>query len=269
MQEAFRCFTTSRSGGVLMLLCALLVFAGSADTINAQTQVHDNSIKNYKMPRNWKKYFEEKYINLETITSTVQETPHGPLGHLHIGGHFKIKNFEAVSGDRIERGRAMAQAFLRDEKEVLGFRDLYELREYKIWTSQGHDGEFADIVYARYIGDLPIDGSSVHISIGPDETIWFMDASLVPSPVELYEAAAKRLITDKEAIQIVEQDMQAMAIDPKEKKISKTSIFATAKPPYIFWIINTGSQAHGWSYTLDALTGDRISKKKRFVIPSE
>src|SRR3990172_1902978 len=241
----------------------------SCQTTYAQDAVKDKSLKSYKKPPNLKKYFQDKYkdqIDMDRLTSDLQETPQGPRGYLHLGGHIRPRNVEATSGDKAARARAIAKAFLKDESELLGLPDLNELREYKINTTLGHDGEYTDIYYTRYIGDFPFDAATVHIAIGPDETITTLSADLVPAPSELYQAVAKKLITESEATEIVERDMKAHRIQSKGMSISSIHKFALAKPPYVVWIITIGTRAKGLVYTINAITGDIIRKNKRHII---
>jgi hypothetical protein len=258
--------TTKNQCVASLLFIAVLLLTVTPKSISAQVQV--NSINNYKMPSNWKKYYEDKYKNLDDISSTIQERPQGPLGSLHLRGHFKVKIVDSPSGDRKDRARSIAQAFLRDEQDVFGLRDLSELREDDIRTSQGHDGEFVDVQYRRYIGNMPVDKSAVNITIGPDETIWFVDASLIPSPFELYEAASKKLITREEAINIAEQDMSPMAIDPKAKTIANVDGYVTYKSPYFKWNITTGKD-RGLAYVIDGVNGEILDKKPRINRPTD
>ena len=53
------------------------------------------------------------------MTSTVQQTPNGPSGKLHIRGNITPKNVKAAEGVQ-GRARAIAEAFLEEEAELLG-----------------------------------------------------------------------------------------------------------------------------------------------------
>ena len=248
----------------LVLILSLFVLC---QTANAQNAPNDKSLKSYKKPPNLKKYFQDKYkdqIDMDMITSNLQETPQGPRGKLHLSGHIKPKNVEATSGDgdKATRARAIAKAFLKDESELFGLPDLNELREYKIITSKGLKGEYTQIYYTRYIDDWPLDNSRAHIVIGPDESITSMYVTLTPAPSELYQAVAKKLITESEATEIVERDMKAHRIQSKGMSISSIHKYALTKPPYVVWIITIGTRVNGWAYTINAITGDIILKNK-------
>jgi hypothetical protein len=240
----------------LILVLSLAVFYESG---HAQTEVHDKSLKSYKLPPNLKKHLQEKYKNqIKEITSNIQETPQGPRGSLDIMGHILPKNIESTSGGKEDRARAIAKAFLEDEAELLGLPDLKEVREYKLVTDKVFAGEYVHIYFDRYIDDLQLDKASIHIKIGPDEAITYVSATLVAAPSELYQAVTKQTITEEEALKTVEKDLKAHGSDPKEMNVLHSSKFAIPTPPYAIWSldVNLKRKPARWSYTIDAFTGN-------------
>lgn len=179
----------------LLLIIFILCSTSYAQANPPQTEVHDKSLKSYKLPPNLKKHLQKKHKDqIEEVTSDLQETPQGPRGSLIITGHIKPKNVESLSKDKTGRARAIAHAFLKDEAELLGLSDLSEMREYKILSDKVYAGEYIHIYYVRYINGLQFENTSLHIKIGPepDESITYVDASLVPAPSELYHAVEKK-----------------------------------------------------------------------------
>lgn len=268
MKEALKNLTeTKRSRNIFMIaLFLVLAFLVFKDVTYAQTPLIDKSLKSYKKPANIKKYFEDKYkdqMDVGSLTSDLQETPQGPRGNLHISGHFKVKNVEETS-NKADRARAIAKAFLRDEAELLGLPDLNELHEDSIATNMGHDGEYTSIYYTRYIGNLPLENSRIHIGIRPDESIELIDASLAIARSELYQAAAKNRLTKEEASKIVENDMKIRR-EAKKIKIGSASEVAIETAPYVIWHINVTQQDQQeteWGYTVDSITGRIVRKGK-------
>ena len=107
MKEAYRLSAAFKNYWIgSALLAGLMTMTGiTAATSDAQSVLPDNSLESYTMPDNWKKYFEDKYGHLESISSTVQETPQGPNGSLHISGHLKVNVEDTAPGEKVERAR--------------------------------------------------------------------------------------------------------------------------------------------------------------------
>jgi hypothetical protein len=61
------------------------------------------------------------------------------------------KNVASLGGDRENRSRAIAKAFLEEEAELLGITSMDEIKEYGIETSKGNDGDFTNIYYRRSV----------------------------------------------------------------------------------------------------------------------
>ncbi len=131
--------------------------------------------------------------------------------------------------------RAIAMAFLKEEAEVLGLPDLSELRESKIETVTGHDGEYTHVYYERYIGDVLFESGLIHATIGPDDSIQFFMASLLPATSETYQAVMKTTITEDDALKIVKKDLKAHGSDPTSMHVLTISKFASPNAPYVFW----------------------------------
>jgi hypothetical protein len=253
---------------LLLLGLCVLCHTGSAQSDPTQAEVHDKSLKSYKLPPNLKKHLQEKYKDqIYEVSSNIQETPQGPRGTLNISGHIKQKKFETTSGDKAGRVRAHANAFLKDESELLGLLDLNELREYKIATTMGHDGEYTDIYYARYIDDLHFENAMVHITIGPDESIMFVTAVLVPASSELYNAVTKKMITENEVSKIIERDLKAHGFEPEDVAISNVNKSALSTSPYVVWTaavdLKNLKKKHdmpAWGYEINAFSGEILHK---------
>lgn len=252
---------------MLATIFLILVLFALSDASHAQTAVHDKSLKAYKLPANLKEHITEKHkYQIDEITSSLQETPRGPRGKLHLSGRIKPKKHEATSGGKDDHARAIAKAFLLEESELLGLPDLNELREQKISTKTGFNGEFTHIYYTRYIDGLPLEDSWLHIVIRADGTIGTMDASLVPVPSELYEAVANKTIPEEEARRIIEKDARTKNADIKRYKSGELKIYAIPSAPYAVWkgSVSLGSGKR-WEYDVNAFTGEIINLRKMLI----
>ena len=212
----------------------------------------------YRLPPNLLRYLQEKYIAVDDLlVSTLRETPDGPLGHINIRG--RITPRSAISGaTREERGRSAARAFLTDEAALLGLADLSELREIALRT----DGAGAVAIdFVRQIGDLQLLEVLVHITVGPDETITRVSATLRPASPALYAAVGRKTLSREEAIRIVERDLASAGLSGPIKILPDAGRFATWRPPYVVWGIaaNVGEKP-AWGYTIDAFSGAIIRK---------
>lgn len=267
--------TAQQSQSLRFITSALILIFILCQASFAQEAAKDKSLKSYKLPSNLKKHLQDKYKDkdnkdqIEEISSTLRETPLGPKGRLHLSGHIKPKNYEAASGETSERARAMAMDFLKDESELLGLSDLNELRETKIKTTRGHDGEYTDIYYDRYIDDIPFENGQVHIVIGPDESIQYVDASLIPAPSELYQAVTKTMITEGDVLKIVERNLRAHGSDPNTMKVLHSRKVAIEKSPYVVWTLDVlvkQKKVERWKYTINVFTSDVIRKSNAIIV---
>ncbi len=259
--------TAQQSKSRIIFASAFILLFIFCQVTFAQNSVKDNSLKSYKMPQpHLKKYFEDKYrdkdnkTQITDISSTLQETPQGPRGRLSLSGHLRPKNVEAASGDKKAHARAIAIAFLKEEEELLGLPDLNELRESRIESVMGHDGEYTHIYYDRYIGDVLLGRSDIHITIGPDESISSVIASLLPVPSETYQAVTKKTITEDDVLKIVKRDLKAHGSDPDTMKVKNIRKFASDISPYVFWGLKVTVRGGYWEYIIDPFTGDIYRK---------
>ncbi len=249
---------TGRLLFMLVLAAMLLVFGNIALAQNESAMSSSNSPQ--KPVQHLKQYFVDKYQKIEEVMSSLYQTPHGLQGSLHIRGHFMPKNAPAAGGDRDSRSRALAKAFLQEEASLLGITNMDEIREFAINTDKGYGGDITQIYYRRYINDLELDNEVIHITIGPDETINHVSASLVPVPLELYQAAAKETLPEKKIREIVQQDLKSTMIKAKDAKISEIRKIAVPTSPYVIWKVYAK-----WLYTIDAFTGEILTKKSRVI----
>ncbi len=159
-------------------------------------------------------------------------------------------------------------AFLKEEAELLGLPDLNELRERKIRADMGHDGEYTDIYYDRYIGDIPFESGDIHITIAPDESIFSVIASLLPVPPETYQAVTKKTITEDDVLKIVARDLKAHGSDPNTMKVLSIKKFASSNAPYVIWglDVNAERKLARLEYIIDAFTGDIYRKTNKLKI---
>ncbi len=276
--------TAQQSKSRMIIASALILLFMFCQIAFAQNAPNDKSLKSYKLPPNLKKHLQDKYKDkdgkdqITRISSNLQETPQGPRGRLWLSGHIRPKNFEATSGDKYAHARAIAMAFLKEEAELLGLPDLNELRESKIKADMGHDGEYTDIYYDRYIGDVPFESGDIHITIGPDESIRHVTASLLPVPSETYQAVTKKTITEDDALKIVKRDIKAHGWEPDNMKVNDIRKFASNNSPYVFWGLDVKAKytakqmgpeqrkdmgSGWWGYIIDAFTGDIYRKRDK------
>lgn len=248
----------------IVVVLQLLIFIGylaSSGSASAQDQAKAIN-KQYKLPSNIKKYLSDKYIEIRDVTSTLQETPHGPRGSIGISGNFVPKSVitEANKHDRL---RAIAKSFIAEEPELFGITDLEELREYKFESAESG---WTHIYYSRFIGDLQFE-SSIFVHINPEEQITSISGSVTPALPELYEAATKKTLLKDEIVKIIEQNFKSTGLDPKNMRILRVQKFAVSYSPYVVWGANVNLK-HGsgsWGYEIDAFTGEILKKKEALI----
>lgn len=253
----------SRNSFLILLFLVLTLFVFH-ETTYAQNAPKDKSLRSYKLPSNIKRHLVEKYKKskdrIDSVMSNLQETPRGPRGRLSFRGHISLYTAKAGSGDPAARARAIANAFLKDEAELFGLPDVNELREQRLTIG---DTGYTHIYYTRYIDNLPLEHSDVHIVIAPDEAIFYVDVSLVPVPSELYAAVTNKTIPETVARQIIEKDARTKNADIKRFKSGKLKIYAIPSAPYAVW---KGSVSLGggkrWEYDVNAFTGEIINLRK-------
>jgi len=251
---------------MFILVPILLTFGNSAIAQNGSASPNSNNPQ--KAEPNVKQYLTDKYQKIQEVMSSLYQTPNGPQGKLHIRGNFMPKNAPAIGGDRENRSRAIAKAFLEEEATLLGIKDMAELKEVRINTEKGHDGDYINIYYRRYINNLELEKAHLYIIIGPDETINSVSAGLVPVPPELYQAVAKKQLPEEKIREIVKQDLKSSGnIEANNVKIADMAKVAVATAPYLIWkvrvTIKTGTE--DWDYKIDALTGEILNKRSALI----
>lgn len=260
---------------ILSFLMVIFLFTGQVLAQN----VSEVSSKPYTINgKEVKDYLMEKYkLHKGDVRSEIQQTPNGPSGKFHfmrdLGGGIALKNIATINNvqGRENRARAIAQAFLREEATLLGISNIDEIREMKTdtFTSPYTNLTTTNIHYRRYIDGLELKDTYIGITIGHYETIRSVNAELVPTPPDLYEAVKKSTLTEDEAHKIMEEDLLSATnkSDSKEIDISEIKKMAISTNPYVIWTANAGVRGdHGmWKYKLNAFTGE-IIKRKYIVI---
>ncbi len=256
------------STSALVLLFSIFCLGARAQSAPTGTGTTDKSLKAYKLPPNLKKYFHDKYNDqIDDISSNLQETPQGPRGTMYISGHIKTNITASTHENNPDSARKIAQAFLKDEGELLGLKDLNELREESIRTDIGPGGEITHVYYVRYIGNFPLDGATLHVVVGPDNTITYTRASLVPVPAELYQAVSKKTISEDDVRQIIEKDLRSKGITLSDVVITDIKQYAMTSQPYVVWKLNvvTKTGSDRWNYVIDAIRSKIVTKEKYFL----
>lgn len=264
----------SKSRWPFSLLCTLLMislaifFCHTAMAKNDKEQ--DNSNSPYKADVDLKTLLKGKYPKLKDIISSVHATKNGFKGSLHLRGSFTPKKSYSKDGDRNNRARALAWAFMEEETSLLGIDDMGEMKEDKFEADKGYGGDYSEIYYQRYINDTPLAGAIVHITVGPDETIMFIAANLAPAPQEVYDKTTQTMLTQENISKILKQDVKAsIEIADAHIKIKKLKKYAISSDPYVIWRAQVNLSPEGWRqsylYTVDAVTGEILTKKDMIV----
>jgi hypothetical protein len=247
--------------GNILLVATLLIFGQLALAQNEPLKINGKEVKEYLM---------EKYkLRKDDVRSEIQQTPNGPSGKLHINSFerpFTPQNVVITDTSVQGRVRAIAQAFLKEDAALLGITNMDEIREIRIDTTKGREGDYTTVRYSRYIDNLELDGVYIRIDIGPDERIIGVNAEIMPAPPELYEAVKKKTLTEDEIRKIVEHDLGSTKKDLTGMKISEIKKIAIPSPPYVIWTANAGvkSDQGTWGYQIDAFTGEII--KRGYVV---
>jgi len=168
----------------------------------------------------------------------------------------------------IQNRKERARAFLREEAELFGITNMDEIREVKIKTSEGRDGEYTMIRYRRYINNLELEGMYIWIDIGPDDSITWLSAELVPTPPELYEAVKRKTLTEGEILKIVKQDLELSGVDPEEMRVLSIKKVTVPSSPYVIWKVDVNLKTGGgrWKYRIGAFTGEILKKRNALII---
>lgn len=217
---------------------------------NAQ-QTYSDQVKKYF----WNKYGDDADFRVDIVD--IQKTAYGPRGKLYLSGiNTSVKFKKALHlEDKIERAKAIAQAFIIEEAAHLGIADMTEIRENK--ARESSSGTVL-LRYDRYIDDLKLDTAYIAIDIDSDENIQVVNAALVPASPELYKAVKKDTINRKQARKLAEADMEASG--HKESKISIIEKLAIPNPPYVIWHVKSW-----WIYRINAFTGEITEKRSGWI----
>ncbi len=224
-------------------------------------------------PMNVKEYLEGKYGKFDDdMSSDVIQTEYGPHGVLRVGGNIVMKNIINKGGEH-GLARAVAEAFLTEEAELLGITDWSEIHEKSVKVGVGYGfNNTTDIEYQRYIGNLELRGYHINFSIVPDGRIVYMRAGLVPASPELYEAVKKKMLPKQRIEQLVKQDLKNdppkelrpdWKFDPSKVKFEK---YAIADPPYVIWKVYTAYIYHIDAFTGEILATPRLKKTRPITI---
>jgi hypothetical protein len=257
-----------------MLAYAQVAIAGSEDlsfndssdlsTISGSSTFSDSSIVTNSAK--FKHYLKQKYKEIYDVDTQAKQTQYGPSGSIYISGEIvpKEKINLPAEADKHGRARAIAKAFLEDEAELFGIVNLNEVRERLIDTSRGYYGEYVEIYYRRYINNVELAGSYIHVTVLPNESITGVMAYLVAVPPEVYEATKKKTLSEEEIKEIVLTNMNKSRSANEAEFTEKSHLFrkmAVTYPPYVIW-----SALGTWSYIVNAFTGEIIEKKSQVII---
>jgi Zn-dependent metalloprotease len=202
-----------------------------------------------------------RYRKVETITFDVG--PAGVTGLFFIAGDLRpSEEREKKSGDQVQarRPESAAASLLRDEADFLGMtRPDEELREKR--RLQDEDGK-VHIFFDKYIAGLRVDGMDVRVHMNPDGSVFCFQGSLVsmsPSVKADIAAAARSTQVPEERVRTAIADDIGAGAD----FVMRAEKVATAVPPYIIWkgSVSVRGTAGNWLYTIDALTGEILSKQ--------
>lgn len=216
-----------------------------------------------KPQKHLKQYFVEKYKNLKDVSSTLEDTPNGPKGRIHISGQIKPDNVPVLEGDRAwERG--MAKGFFQQEAPILGVSNIDEIQERKVETTTGYYGDTTHIYYHRVINGLVLENSDYHVVVDSTRNISSVSAEVVPAPPELYEASKRASLDEDKAKKIVDDNLKAVS---KNYKINKIEKIASPNAPYVVWLVDvtTKDTLGRWKYRIDAFSGEILDKKNALV----
>lgn len=204
-----------------------------------------------KMPSDIKKHLKDKYRMKgdHFVYSELEQTPHGPKGYISIeGGNGDLRSKVVSEGTKEERMRGMAKTLIEGEVSLFGIHDFEELRERKLVVN---DLGITHLYFQRYIGDMPVEDSHVHVSFGPKEDINDITVKAVPMPPEAYHAAAKKTLGRGKIFRIINEDLGGIGV-----AVSKVEKLAIPEPPYVIWQVRTAD----WDYRIDAFTGQILRK---------
>ncbi len=216
-------------------------------------------VRPYRLPPNLLEYFREKYPDLveESLTSTLRETPHGPLGSIGLRRGSPARR-DVGGAITEERARAASLAFLMEEARLLDIADFAELREDSVKILE--EG-FAIAHYYRCIGRLRLVGAMIRIHVSTEDKVDYFQASLVPVSPELRLAATMKTLSQEEAIRIVRRDLEFGANGQPIRIVGRPRKVALWRPPYVVWGVGASKPGKPyWGYSVDAFSGGIVSK---------
>jgi|GEM_PF-3032888 len=240
----------------------------SPSVMQNYSSIKENGNDPLESPRKFERYVKDKYKQISHAESDVKQTSHGPSGRVFILGDIAPQRKPATDltaePDRHVRAKAIAKAFMEDEPGLLGITKPEEIREVNILTSKGHNGDYINIYYKRYINDVELEDANLLITLGPSENISGVQAWLVSVPPEVYEATKKKTLSEKEVksiieVDITELDKRGLDMNNINKSFKKVAI---TKYPYVLWKVS-----YIYDYTIDAFTGKILTKDSGIIPP--
>lgn len=195
-----------------------------------------------------KQYFLNKYKNQ---IDQIRVFP-----YLEIKGHVKPKITLSLTGDKLRRSRTIAEAFLKEESEILGITDLNDLTGGTPFVDGRGDSvmNFKETLAGLTVE--PCGDPGVQIIVGPDESIVSFLAQLVTISPEMRKATTMT-IKQEQAEKIVKDALVSNATTSKLSILYSRKYFQ-ATSPYIIWHVTAGQEQKPWHYILNAITGEVI-----------
>lgn len=212
----------------------------------------------YRLPPNLLEYFKSRYTLAwdGSLTSSVVATPDGPQGRLDVN----FKGTRTAPGGGAfpeEQADAAARAFMQREAALLDIPDMAEIR--KLEFSRTDDGVFI-AHYQRFIGGIRLNEEVFRLHVDPVGTVTRLFATLVPTPLALYQAVDRTPIAKERVQAIVEQELAGQG----PYTSNEPELAATSQPPYVLWQaggrFGPPPQYFSWSLAIDAFTG-KVEKR--------
>jgi hypothetical protein len=238
------------SRAVLPALPRIVLLAVS--TICALAFGSSGPTRPYRIPPNLLEYFKSRYaLSWDgSLTSRVAATADGPQGSLDV--YFKKNRGAPVTSPLPdEQADAIARAFLQNEASLLDISDMSEIRKQEFKRT---DGETVVAHYQRYIGGILLFEESFRVEVDPAGMVTRLHATLVPTPLGLYQAADRTPITRERVDEVAHQ---ALA-DQDSPTFDEPKLMATWEPPYVLWYAGGRlgpEHDHAWTLGIDASTG--------------
>ena len=216
----------------------------------------------FSLPSDLTTYFTIRHGQVDRLTSTLEETPHGPCGRLTIEGSLRPK--DPPEGSTPEnRARGIARAFLQQEAALLGIADLAAIKEREVRILPK---EQVNVGYFLEVGGLEIWGTyfAFRIDLASGGAIARFETDLFPVSPDLESKLKSPTISADAAREIVVRDLEAdppASAIPSDPVVTVSRRFAIAREPWVVW---GATAARGglpaWSYTVDAFSGKVLSK---------